>query len=80
MRISSQQIALCIPSEFEIVRQSGAHLILRSLKPMGIAERGHALLELEKTLRASLNEAIEVFLEPMGDTNALRIRLRGVKV
>ena len=73
-------IAVYIPSAFEIVTQSGHHLILRTARQMSIAERGHALLELEKTLRASFDNQLEVFLEPMGDTNALRVRLRGVKV
>lgn len=80
MAIGAGTMAGLIPSGFEIVRRSGPHLILRTTKVMGIAERGHALMELEKTLRASFNDQLEVFLEPMGDTNALRVRLRGVRV
>ncbi|PIO89910.1 MAG: hypothetical protein CO017_07445 [Zetaproteobacteria bacterium CG_4_8_14_3_um_filter_59_5] len=47
--------------------------------PVGAAERGTALLDLEEYLKAEIDEGITVWLEPLGDKNSLR-KLRGIEV
>ncbi len=75
--VSKARIALW----WEVVRADRrGRITLRCVKPdLSIAERGSALLEVERLLR-TMWPWIEVFLEPTGDMNALRVRLRGVKV
>ena len=64
----------------ELVRTEGPHkLVVRLLVPMSIPEKGHFLLELERRLRLTVDDRIEVFLESMQDRNAARW-FRGVKV
>jgi len=48
--------------------------------PHSVADRGALLLALERRLRALVDPRIEVFLQPKGDANALRQKLRGVSV
>ena len=48
------------------------------VEPLATAERGHLLLETERLLRSQIDPQIEVFLQPKGDMNKLRERLRGV--
>lgn len=84
MRMEGKKVvldSLHIPPQCELVRtEGGFKLILRMKERMATAERGHMLLELEKRLRREVDFRIEVFLEPSGDVNKLRQRLRGVKV
>ena len=65
--------------DFAYVSTIGHRLTLKCLHPMSIADKGHSLLALEKKLRM-YDPHIEVFLEPTGDMNKLRLKLRGVKV
>ena len=67
-----------LPDKIHFIRMSGNQMFVRT-DPMPTPERGHALLELEKMLRKAGFAEAEVFLEPRGDINALRLRLRGVK-
>lgn len=55
------------------------HVIVRLDDDLDAAARGILLREVEKRLKANIDEGILVYLEPMQDRNALR-RLRGVKV
>jgi len=66
--------------ELELLKVQGSHVTVKVLSPMITSDRGHLLLETEKHLRAEWNPKAEVFLEPMGDINKLRLKLRGVKV
>jgi hypothetical protein len=47
---------------------------------LSVAERGDLLLDLEMDLRKRVHPEMQVFLEPKGDLNKLRIKLRGVKI
>ena len=69
-----------LPAGLDLIRFQGHRITVRMASPMPTAERGHLLLELEKQLRADWNPLAEVFLEPKGDVNKLRQRLRGVKI
>ena len=69
-----------LPPQVEVVSFNGSKLTLRMLEPIPTAARGHMLLELERRLRVEVDPKIQVFLEPKGDMNKLRQRLRGVKV
>lgn len=69
-----------LPPEVELVHIKGHRVTVRMVAEMPTSERGHLLLELEKCLRREWRPDAEVFLEPRGDMNKLRQRLRGVKV
>jgi hypothetical protein len=77
-----------VPEGIKVLRQIDNHWYVEvdtkvcddvSCWVMTTAERGHVLLEFEKRLRQNGYLDAEVFLEPKGDINALRLRLRGVK-
>jgi hypothetical protein len=56
-------------------------VIVRLIGPtLSVAERGDLLLDLEMDLRKRVHPNMQVFLEPKGDLNKLRTKLRGVKV
>lgn len=59
--------------------QANGHVIVELRGSPTARERGPLLLSVEAFLRANVEPAILVYLEPMQDRNALR-RLRGVKV
>ena len=63
-----------------LVRIEGHHKVILRCKPMEMSVRGHLLLETEKMLRRQVDQSIEVYLEPKGDVNKLRTKLRGVKL
>jgi hypothetical protein len=42
--------------------------------------RGEILMEFERQLRLNVDQSIQVFLQPRGDLNKLRLKTRGVKV
>ena len=68
-----------VPPCVEFVRLQGRRVTLRMTAPMLTPERGHMLLEFERRLRREVDAKLEVFLEPKGDVNTLRVKLRGVK-
>ena len=68
------------PGDFEWVGLRGRHIYLKSIRKMTIEQRGHDLMVIENEVRAMFPHPYEVFLEPVGDMNKLRQRLRGVKV
>lgn len=69
---------------FEWVGIRGTHVYLRrgrnAMVQMTIAERGGVLMRLERSLQMQFGIKLEVFLEPVGDMNKLRTKLRGVTV
>ena len=69
-----------LPPGTEFVRLQGRRVTLRMTAPMPTPERGHMLLEFERRLRREVDAKLEVFLEPKGDVNTLRVKLRGVKL
>ena len=69
-----------LPPGTDFVRLQGRRLTLRMAAPMPTPERGHMLLEFERRLRREVDSHLEVFLEPKGDVNTLRVKLRGVKL
>jgi len=62
-----------------LVKLQGYHLTVKIAGQYTTPERGHLLLNLEKYLRLEVDPRVEVFLEPRGDLNTLRVKLRGVK-
>jgi len=54
-------------------------VIVRFRQPVGPAERGTVLLDLEAYLKEQVDQGITVWLEPLGDKNSLR-KLRGIEV
>ena len=64
-----------------VVRVHNYDVIVRLIGPtLSVAERGDLLLDLEMDLRKRVNPNMQVFLEPKGDLNKLRTKLRGIKV
>lgn len=65
----------------DLISIKAFHLVVK-LRDSGLstAEKGHQLLSAERHLRQEIDPRIEVFLEPMGDSSALRRRLRGVQL
>jgi hypothetical protein len=49
------------------------------LNPLSARDRGTFLLDLESLLKASIEESITVWCEPLGDKNSLR-NLRGIEI
>lgn len=65
----------------DLVKIAGYHLTVKLRDAdLTTAERGHRLMSLEKLLRKECDPRIQVFLEPKGDLNVLRQRLRGVRL
>ena len=64
-----------------LVRVTNYQVIIRLIGPkLSTAARGDLLLDLELDLQNKIDSRLQVFLEPSGDMNKLRIKLRGVKV
>lgn len=54
-------------------------VILRLLEPVSADKRGTLLLDVEAYLKETIDEALVVWLEPLGDKSSLR-NLRGIEV
>lgn len=54
-------------------------IILAFREPVPADKRGTLLLDLEASLKASIDPGLAVWLEPLGDRNSLR-NLRGIEV
>tara|TARA_B100000989_G_scaffold298943_1_gene291251 strand:- start:11913 stop:12263 length:351 start_codon:yes stop_codon:yes gene_type:complete len=64
--------------DFEIISaDNDAQVIIKIQKSIPASERGILLLDLESYLKASIEKAITVWLEPVGDKSKLR-NLRGI--
>ena len=64
--------------ELVSAKQDG-QIIVRFPAPVNVQERGGLLLDFEFFLKAAIDPALAVWLEPLGDKNSLR-NLRGIKV
>jgi hypothetical protein len=70
-------------------RLKGEDITLVSLRRRGdatvtysgpIRDRARIILSLEKELRQELDNSLTVYLQPQGDINKLRAKLRGVSI
>lgn len=59
--------------------KSDGQVIMRLLKPLPPTERGTFLLDVEDHLKETVDAALVVWLEPLGDKSSLR-NLRGIEV
>jgi len=67
-------------SIFEVFNANkDAQVILKTEQSILAKERGLLLLEIEEVLKKSIEEAITVWLEPIGDKSKLR-NLRGITI
>ena len=74
----SNRIKGILDSRLALEKIQDKHVIVTVKEKLSAADRGALLLDTEKQLRKQLNEKLEVFLEPKGDLNKLRLQLRGV--
>ena len=72
------QIKGLLDSRLELLRIQKNHVYVNVKEKMLTGERGHLILDTEKSLRREVGLPLEVFLEPRGDMNKLRLELRGV--
>lgn len=54
-------------------------IIVSFTEPMSPSKRGQFLLDLEASLKQTIDQGLAVWLEPLGDRNSLR-NLRGIEV
>lgn len=62
-----------------VATRPDGQVIVKFLEPVGPAERGMLLLDLEEHFKSTLDDALNVWLEPLGDRSSLR-NLRGIEV
>ena len=62
-----------------VTSELDGQVIVRLKQALSASQRGPLLLDLEGYLKASIDEAITVWLEPVGDRNSLR-NLRGIEI
>jgi hypothetical protein len=62
-----------------ITAKADGQVIVRLKNPLPVDRRGPFLLDLEEYLKAHIDDAIAIWLEPLGDRNSLR-NLRGIEV
>ena len=67
------------PKVLAVAARSDGQVIVRFQEPMGPSQRGTVLLDLEESLKQTVEPGLTVWLEAMGDRNSLR-RLRGIEV
>ena len=70
---------LFIGSIMMLEARDNGHVIVRLLKELNPGDRGTLLLDYEFHLKDKIDEAITIWIEPLGDKNTLR-KLRGVEV
>ena len=59
--------------------RSNGEVFVEMKEPMSSNQRGTLLLDAEQELKKQVDEAITIWLEPLGDKSTLR-NLRGIKV
>ena len=74
----SESIKSLLDPRLSLTKIQGQQVILSVGETMPSGKRGKLLLDTEKLLRKTLGQPLEVFLEPRGDLNKLRLELRGV--
>jgi hypothetical protein len=62
-----------------IAAKADGQVIVHMKQSLPANQRGAFLLDLEQYLKTNIDEAIAVWLEPLGDRNSLR-NLRGIEV
>ena len=66
--------------EFEVIStDTNGNIILKIEKSIPAKERGILLLNVEKILKEKIDEALVIWLEPVGDKSKLR-NLRGIEI
>ena len=75
-----EDIKTLLDSRLSLTRIQGQQVILTVGEKMTSGSRGKLLLDTEKQLRKALGQPLEVLLEPRGDLNKLRQKLRGVQL
>lgn len=66
--------------EFEVIStDTNGNVILKIEKSIPAKERGILLLNVEKILKEKIDEALVIWLEPVGDKSKLR-NLRGIEI
>ena len=79
--MTPETVRILLQRGFKLVSVDGLRLTARLEKDFGSAmERGQWVMDTERELRREARDPVELYLEPMGDTNKLRERLRGVKL
>ena len=74
----SDRIKAILDPRLGLDKIRGKHVIVTMNEKLSASDRGALLLDTEKQLRKQLDAKLEVFLEPKGDLNKLRLQLRGV--
>jgi hypothetical protein len=59
--------------------RSNGEVFVEMMEPMSSNQRGTLLLDAEQVLKKQVDDAITIWLEPLGDKSTLR-NLRGIKV
>jgi len=59
--------------------RDNGHVIVQLIKELNPGERGQVLLDYEFYLKKQIDDAITIWLEPLGDKSTLR-KLRGIEV
>jgi hypothetical protein len=62
-----------------VAAKSDGQVIVQMKQDQAASKRGPFLLDLEAILKATIDDALCVWLEPLGDRNSLR-NLRGIEV
>jgi len=79
--LNPDDISQVLSPTSDLIRVAGYHVTVKmTSSTLSTPERGAMLLNAESALRSTIDHRIEVFLEPRGDMNKLRLKLRGVKV
>lgn len=78
--LSRSAVLSRLPVATELVDIRGETITLRMRFPLETAKRGKLLLDFEKRLHKEVARRAVVLLEPMGDMEKLRKRLRGVVI
>lgn len=70
---------ICFIDNIDIVDIVKNQIIVRIKNPLNAGERGSLLLDFEDKLKNVIDQALVVWVEPLGDKNSLR-NLRGIEV
>lgn len=61
-----------------VTAKADGQVIVQLKQNLSASQRGPLLLDLEEYLKATVDEALTIWLEPLGDRNSLR-NLRGIE-
>ena len=78
--VSSEILNSKLLDEFEVITtDKSGNVILKIEKSIPARERGILLLKVEKILKEKIDDALVIWLEPVGDKSKLR-NLRGIEI